>query len=84
MLLILELSLYLDSGGIVNWTKQEVQQLDRRRKKLLTIYNMFHRKGDVDRLYIRRAEGGRGLISVENCVLIEKNSLYENVNNSHK
>ena len=29
-------------------------------------------KGDVNRLYIKRAEGGRGLISIEDCVLIEK------------
>jgi len=29
---------------------------------------MFHRKGDVNRLYISRKDGGTGLISVEDCV----------------
>lgn len=28
-------------------------------------------EGDMDRLYIRRLEGGRGLTSVEDCVLVE-------------
>ena len=48
------------------------------------MYSMFHKKGDVDRLYIKRAEGGRGLISVEDCVLIEKNCLYEYIRNSQE
>ena len=33
-----------------------------------TIYGALHPKSDVDRLYIPRKEGGRGLISIENCV----------------
>ena len=40
------------SAGIVEWTMQEVQQLDRKTRKLLTIYNMFLRKGDVDRSFV--------------------------------
>ena len=32
-------------------------------------------KSDVDRLYIKRRERGRGLMSVERCVRKEKNSL---------
>ena len=38
------------SAGIVEWRKDELQSLDRKTRKLLTMYNMFHRKGDVDRL----------------------------------
>ena len=37
-------------------------------RKLFTIYGAFHPKSDVDRLYIPRKEGGRGLISIEGCV----------------
>ena len=36
---------------------------------------MFHKKGSVDRLYMKRREGGRGLISVEDCVRIEELNL---------
>ena len=32
------------------------------------MYGALHPKSDVDRLYIPRKEGGRGLISIEDCV----------------
>ena len=35
---------------------------------MFTIYGALHPKLDVDRLYIPRKEGGRGLISIEDCV----------------
>ena len=43
---------------------------------------MFHKRGDIDRLYVKRSEGGRGVISVEDCILIERNSLYKYANES--
>ena len=65
------------SAGIIKWNLSEVKELDRKTRKLLTIHNMFHKRGDIDRLYVKRSEGGRGMISVEDCVLIEKNSLHK-------
>ena len=35
---------------------------------MFTIYGALHRKSDEDRLYIPRKNGGRGLISIEDCV----------------
>ena len=32
------------------------------------MYGALHPKSDVDRLYIPRKEGGRGLISIEDCI----------------
>ena len=81
---LLQLGFIRYSAGIVTWRVNELQDLDRKTRKLLTMYSMFHKKGDVDRLYIKRAEGGRGLISVEDCVLIEKNCLYEYIRNSQE
>ena len=40
-----------------------------------TVESALHLKSDVDRLYIKRKEGGRGLMSVELCVKENKNSL---------
>ncbi len=37
----------------------------RKTRKLLTIYRTHHPQADVDRLYMKRSEGGRGLIGVE-------------------
>ena len=35
---------------------------------MFTTYGALHPKSDVGRLYIPRKEGGRGLISIEDCV----------------
>ena len=37
------------------------------------MYGALHPKSDVDRLYIKRKEGGKGLMSVESCIR-EENS----------
>ena len=56
------------SAAFVSWRKSELQAIDRKTRKLFTIYGALHPKSDVDRLYIPRKKEGRGLISVEDCV----------------
>ena len=58
------------STAFVSFRKNELQSIDRKRKtrKLFTRYGALHPKSDVDRLYIPRKEGGRGLISIDDCV----------------
>ena len=53
------------SFNVVNWTLQEIRKLDRKTRKILTMYRMNHPKADFDRIYISRKEGGRGLIQLE-------------------
>ena len=50
--------------GILNWTKEELEQIDIKTRKLLTLSGSFHRNSDIDRLYSERAKGGRGLNSL--------------------
>ena len=61
-------SLLRYSAAFASWRKSELQAIDRKTRKLFTIYGVLHCKSDVDRLYIPRKEGGRGLISIEDCV----------------
>ena len=56
------------SAAFVSWRKKELEAIDRKTRKLFTIYGALHPKSDVDRLYISRKEGGRGLISIKDCV----------------
>jgi hypothetical protein len=72
------------SAGILDWGKGELRQLDVKTRKLLTMFGAFHKRGSVDRLYLKRKEGGRGLISVEECVRAEEKSLCEYVSNSEE
>ena len=47
--------------------KSELQAIDKKTRKFFTIYGALHPKSDVDRLYIPGKEGGRDLISTEDC-----------------
>ena len=61
-------SLLRYSAAFVSWRKSELEAIDRKTRKLFTIYGALHPKSDVDRLYIPRKEGGKGLISIQHCV----------------
>ena len=50
--------------GIINWTKTELLDIDRKTRTLLKAYHVFHNKSNVEKLYLPRKDGGRGLSSV--------------------
>ena len=56
------------SAAFVSLRKSELQAIDRKTRKLFTVHEALHAKSDVERLYIPRKEGGRGLISTEDCL----------------
>ena len=56
--------LLLPTFGILNWTKEEVEFIDKSTRKHLTMNGSFHRNSDIDRLYAPRNEAGRGLNSI--------------------
>ena len=68
-------SLIRYGAGIIDWRKDELKDIDRKTRKLFTMHRSMHPQSDVDRLYWKRAEGGRGLKSVEEVVELEKASL---------
>ena len=47
----------------------------------MNIYKSLHPRSAIDRLYVPRKKGGRGLQSLEDLVMIEETSLAEYVNN---
>ena len=55
--------------------KSEVDELDKKTRKVMTMNKKLHLRTDADRLYVSRMEGGRGLIGCKMCVKAEKNSL---------
>ncbi|XP_047475423.1 uncharacterized protein LOC125029527 [Penaeus chinensis] len=68
-------SLVRYSAGILKWTKDELNIMDRKTRKIMTMNRMYHPQSDIDRLYIPRKEGGRGLLSIVECVENEEHSL---------
>ena len=77
-------SLLWYSGGIVNWTKSELAELDRKTRKLFTIHGALHPRSNVSRLYLPRREGGRGLISVEDARNTEERNIYVYISQSQE
>ena len=50
----------------------------------MTMYGAHHPKADVDRLYLQRCEGGRGLLGLEHCVQVEVHSLEKYLSTSKR
>jgi len=75
-------SLLRYSAGLISWTKNELCQLDVKTRKLLSLYHAFSINSDVDRLYVPRNQGGRGLLSIADVITKEMTSLQLYVNSS--
>ena len=56
------------SAPFWKWTREEIQQMDPRTRKLMTMHKALHLRKDVDRLYVPRKEGERGLTSIQDGV----------------
>ena len=63
------------SAGIVEWTKLELDNMDRKTRKIMNMHKALHPRSNVDRLYIPRKEGGKGLLSIKDTVYTEIRAL---------
>ena len=72
------------TAGIIDWTMEELRELDQMNRKQMNIYKSLHPRSYIDRLYVPRKKGGRGLRSLEDLVLIKKTSLAEYANNNQE
>ena len=71
--------------GIINWRIEEIKKkIDRKTRKMLTMYKMHHPKADIDRLYVKRKEGGRGLVQVEAAYKAEIINIAEYLDTNYK
>jgi Reverse transcriptase (RNA-dependent DNA polymerase) len=70
--------------AILDWSKEEIHDLDVLTRKQLTMSGSFHRNGDVDRLYVCRKEGGRGLKSVYDAYICRMISVADHINDAAK
>ena len=59
------------SAGSVDLTRGDRELLDSKTKEILICNILFHPPVNVARLYLKRCEQGRGLISVKCFVLSE-------------
>ena len=50
--------------GIINWPQRDINMLDVKTRKQLTLHKVIYRNQCMDRLYIPRSEGGFGLTQI--------------------
>ena len=62
-------------AGLLYWMKEELKSIDIKTRKLMTMNGSLHPRGNVGRLHLARKEGGRGLVSCEECVNVEVQTL---------
>ena len=72
------------SFGIINGTLEEIKKIYRKTRNMLTVYQMHHSKADIDRLYLKRKEGGRGLVQVEAAYKAQIINIAEYLNTNYK
>jgi len=71
---------YLDTVlELLTGRHDELQKLDRKTRKLLTIPRQHHPKAGVDRLYVPRKQGGSGLMQLEEAYAVKIKKLVEYV-----
>ena len=54
------------SFNILNWQLCDLEKIDSKTRKILTMHKMHHPRADIHRLYLSRAQGGRGLLQITN------------------
>ena len=65
------------SAGIVDWKNSELHNMNRNTRKVLNMYQALHLISNVNRIYLPCSEGGKGLLSLEECANAEKD-LWDN------
>ena len=71
-------------AGIIDWTQAELENLDQKTRKLMSAHHALHPQSDVDRLYLPRQTGGRGLLQIRQTVSISRTSKIKQIMSSHE
>ena len=70
--------------SIPDWTKEQMSNMDRNTRKMMTMNGMLHPRVNGSRLYLPRDEGGRGLTSIEETIETNKYGLSDYVKETNK
>ena len=90
------ISVFTNTVGIIDWTIEEIKEMDAGTRKQLTTTGKFHPNGDVDKLYLPISQGSRDIkmiarmfesrvTAVAQCLTINSNrSNICQIKSSHK
>lgn len=69
-----------NNNNIINWTKEEIRQVDAKTIKLLTTYGMLCPTADINRLYDKGEKGSRCLRQIDYNATSTKISIIKAIN----
>ena len=55
-------------GPFLKWTREKLQQMNQKKRKLMMMHKALHPRHDTDSLYTSRKEGRRGLTNIEDSI----------------
>ena len=67
-------------GPFLKWTREELQQMNQRIRKLMMVHKALHLRYDTDRMYMSRREEGRKLASIQDSIDASIQRLEEYIN----
>ena len=56
------------SADFIDWIANDLQEMDRRTRKLMTMHNALYPRSTADFLHMPRSEGGRGILNVKDTI----------------
>ena len=65
--------------GLIDWTKDDIRNLDKCTRKIMTLTGSLHIRSHVDRLYVSRKDKGKGNISIEDVFCSRMIGLCEHI-----
>ncbi|KAL1454809.1 hypothetical protein WDU94_008943 [Cyamophila willieti] len=71
------------SFGIVKWNETELEELDYMTRRLLGKFRMLHPKSCVERLYLSRKDGGRGLVNIKRLCMKQELDMKKRIQKSN-
>jgi len=69
--------------GIIKWRLEEIREIERKTRTVLTMYKMRHQTADIKKLYIKRKGEGRGLVQIEATYTVEIINIVEYLNTKY-
>ena len=74
-------AIFRPTVGIIDWTRDDIRNLDKRTRKIMTMAGSLHIRSDADRLYVSRKDRGRGILSIEDVFCSRMIGLCEHIEN---
>ena len=60
---------------LIDWTKEKLEEIYRRTRKLIIVHGVLYPCSNVERLYLPRAGGGRGFLMTKDCAGKDRSKL---------